>query len=150
MTTKDEGISIELASQLWREASAQIDSSNGVIKLHDSILDLLGDRGKRYFLWHCRSANSLYLCVIYSLMHISPSRFFCSSGLSGNANTTHSLLLAKPAEFILDDAHPGRLYLGNPDDLQKKLDSVIVRNPFHEFPVLYRRGSKKPTGPLLG
>lgn len=47
-----------------------------------------------------------------------------------------SLLLGKSAEFIFDNANPNRVYLGNPEDLQNRLDATVVRHPDDRFPVL--------------
>ncbi|KAI1193886.1 hypothetical protein F5X97DRAFT_338364 [Nemania serpens] len=50
-----------------------------------------------------------------------------------------SLLLGKPAEFILDKSDPDCVYLGNSDDLEKVMDSIVVRNPEDKLPFLYQR-----------
>ncbi|KAI0910157.1 hypothetical protein F4824DRAFT_511137 [Ustulina deusta] len=56
-----------------------------------------------------------------------------------------SLLLGKPAEFIFDNSNMERVYLGNPEDMQKALNSVVVRHPDNRFPILYLRDpSKQP------
>lgn len=52
---------------------------------------------------------------------------------------TCSLLLAKPAEFVLDNSNLDRIYLGNARDLEEMLDAVIVRGPTDKFPVLCPR-----------
>ncbi|KAJ8126960.1 hypothetical protein O1611_g6678 [Lasiodiplodia mahajangana] len=132
---------------LWNEASAEFDNNNnnksGImidIRLHDS----LDSRGKRFFIYRCRSVDSSpfasFTLNYYDESPSSPYHLVISSPVSSAANKeAYSLLLGKPAEFIHDDENPNIIHLGNADDLKKKHGGVIVRDPIDGSAVLYRQ-----------
>lgn len=121
----------------------QIDSPLSTIKLSISTLDRLGSKGRNYFIWHCRF---VYYSPLYNDIGQPSSRILtlflpivsCSSR-AANIRTC-SLLLGKPAEFILDNSDSECVYLGNSDDLEKMTDSIVVRNAEDKLPTLYHRG----------
>ncbi|GAP88053.1 hypothetical protein SAMD00023353_3201070 [Rosellinia necatrix] len=55
-----------------------------------------------------------------------------------------SRILDKDVEFVLDNANHNRVYLGHSADLQKALDSVLVRHPTDRFATLYHRQPQQP------
>ncbi|KAI0975516.1 hypothetical protein F4678DRAFT_456868 [Xylaria arbuscula] len=70
-------------------------------------------------------------------------------GIRGEAYFVYhcSLLLAKPAEFVHDNSNEEIVYLGNADDMEKGMNSVVVRNSDKRFPVLCQHEApKEPRG----
>lgn len=137
--------SIESVMQLWREASIQINSRFSAIKLNISTLDRLGHKGQNYFILHCRF---VYFPLLYNFQG-PPDRASwgtplliasCSSHIANEKKKKSSLLLGKPAEFILDNSDSNCVYLGNSDDLEKITNSVVVRNPEDKLPTLHHCG----------
>ncbi|KAI0540341.1 hypothetical protein GGR58DRAFT_499144 [Xylaria digitata] len=53
------------------------------------------------------------------------------------------LLLGKPAEFVFQSPDMESVYLGNPEEMEKALDLVVVRLPDVRFPVLRHREPQK-------
>ncbi|KAF2968517.1 hypothetical protein GQX73_g5017 [Xylaria multiplex] len=53
------------------------------------------------------------------------------------------LLLGKPAEFVFESPEMESVYLGNPKEMERELDSVVVCLPDAIFPVLHHREPPK-------
>ncbi|KAI1423397.1 hypothetical protein F5Y12DRAFT_798388 [Xylaria sp. FL1777] len=54
------------------------------------------------------------------------------------------ILLGKHAEFIFDNSDRGKVYLGNPEDIETEMNSVVVHLRDDRFPVLHHQYRASP------